>query len=185
MYQTLGEGGNTHEELRIFKNRADRDSKNIISRALNRLPGSIFTQQTQADSVYYTHRGNVAHEQGDYETAKQYYEQSLAIERDRGDRAGEAESLNNLGNVAHEQDDYETAQNRYREASDGFLELGAVRRAITALSHLSIAAAERDDTETALNACETALSLIKEADLPGLDERAREFQSRAARLEDT
>jgi tetratricopeptide (TPR) repeat protein len=185
MYRTLGEGGNTHEELRIFKNRADRDSKNVISRALDRLPGSIFTQQTQADSVYYTHRGNVAHEQDDYETAKQYYEQSLTIERDRGDRAGEAKSLNNLGNVAHEQDDYETAQNRYREASDGFLELGAVRRAITALSHLSIAAAERDDTETALNACETALSLIKEADLPGLDERAREFQSRAARLEDT
>ena len=54
--------------------------------------------------------GNVAHEQGDFASARTLYEESLAIRRELGDRRGIANSLNNLGNVAYEQDDYPAAR---------------------------------------------------------------------------
>jgi predicted ATPase/class 3 adenylate cyclase/DNA-binding XRE family transcriptional regulator len=53
--------------------------------------------------------GVLATIQDDFEQATALYEQSLALQRDLGDRQGIAACLNNLGNVAIDQGDYERA----------------------------------------------------------------------------
>ena len=56
-----------------------------------------------------TNLGEVACAQGDYPCAQALHEESLAIERELGDRLGIAYSLNDLGVVATEQGHYAAA----------------------------------------------------------------------------
>ena len=51
----------------------------------------------------------IYHAQGDYATALDYLEQSLAIRRAIGDRAGEGTTLNNISQIYQAQGDYATA----------------------------------------------------------------------------
>jgi tetratricopeptide (TPR) repeat protein len=53
--------------------------------------------------------GNAAQALGQYREAIDYYEQSLQIYREIGDRKGEACSLNNLGNAAKALSQYRAA----------------------------------------------------------------------------
>ncbi|MFB6177071.1 MAG: tetratricopeptide repeat protein, partial [Halobaculum sp.] len=120
-----------------------------------------------------------------YEAAREYFEDSLDIQRDIGDRAEVGTSLNNLGAVAGEQGEYEAAREYFEDASKVFSDLGAVRRALTALSSTSKAAENAGDQEGARQACDRALSLIEASDLNELTDRTREFQIRHARLTET
>ena len=65
--------------------------------------------------------GTVVREQGDYTRAMAYYEESVALWRDLGDKQGMAATLDNLGNVA-------LAQGAYGRASDLYEEGLALRR---------------------------------------------------------
>ncbi len=47
--------------------------------------------------------------QDDYASARAFYERSLTINREMGNRSGIATSLNNLGGVAYDQGDYASA----------------------------------------------------------------------------
>jgi len=49
--------------------------------------------------------GALGFRQADYVTAREYFEECLAIHREMGDRQGIASSLNNLGSVARQQGD--------------------------------------------------------------------------------
>jgi len=59
--------------------------------------------------------GLVSYGMGKYTEAKQLYERSLAIKRERGDRQGTALSLGNLGDVAYELADYGESRRLYEE----------------------------------------------------------------------
>ena len=48
--------------------------------------------------------------------AKKYYEESLILQREIGDKFGIAYSLNNLGLIAHNRRDYEQAQKFYEDS---------------------------------------------------------------------
>jgi tetratricopeptide (TPR) repeat protein len=59
--------------------------------------------------------GDVAIEQGDYTTARSMFEESLAINRELGDKWRIAVVLNGLGRVAYVQRDYTTARSMFEE----------------------------------------------------------------------
>jgi tetratricopeptide (TPR) repeat protein len=60
--------------------------------------------------------GTLTLNQGEYERAQKFYEESLALRRDTGDKNGIAISLKNLGNVASDQGNYDQAQKFYEES---------------------------------------------------------------------
>jgi tetratricopeptide (TPR) repeat protein len=62
--------------------------------------------------------------QGDYSTARSLQEESLALNREIGDKRGIALSLNGLGIVAQMQGDYPTARSLYEESLSVSRELG-------------------------------------------------------------
>ncbi len=68
--------------------------------------------------------GNVAHNLGDFVTARAIYEESLALRRELGDRQGVATSLINLGSVAQKQGDFAAAHRMHAESLTLFRELG-------------------------------------------------------------
>jgi non-specific serine/threonine protein kinase len=65
---------------------------------------------TAALAKVLTGAGTLAHNQGDYAAARSWYEQSLTVWEEVGDKAGVAEALNNLGWVAWRQSDYVAAR---------------------------------------------------------------------------
>jgi predicted ATPase/DNA-binding CsgD family transcriptional regulator len=63
-----------------------------------------------------TGTGFLAYQQGDYEAARTYGEQGLAIWRALGNGRGAAAALTNLGNVARDLGDFGTARTLYEES---------------------------------------------------------------------
>ena len=61
---------------------------------------------------------------GEYENAREYHEESLAIFRDIGNRKGEAQSLSNLGPVAQAVGEYENAREYHEESLAIFRDIG-------------------------------------------------------------
>ena len=60
--------------------------------------------------------GDVHRMQGEYELARQCYEQALTISEVIGDRLGQANSIQALGDVHQRQSEYEPARQRYKQA---------------------------------------------------------------------
>ena len=69
--------------------------------------------------------GNVAYSQGDYAAVRTYYQDSIAINRELGDRSGIASSLMGLGSVALSQGDNAAARTYYQDSLAINRELGA------------------------------------------------------------
>jgi predicted ATPase/class 3 adenylate cyclase len=97
--------------------------------------------------------------QGDDDAARMYYEESMAIRRAAGHRAGIAHSLSNLAGMARDQGDYETARAYYEECL-------AIRRAIDdtegitrTLINLGIMAQRQADYATARARYEESLAI--------------------------
>ncbi|WP_239643517.1 tetratricopeptide repeat protein [Crocosphaera watsonii] len=61
---------------------------------------------------------------GQYEQAREYYQQSLAITREIGDRNGEANSYIGLGNAYYFLGQYEQAREYYQQSLAIFKEIG-------------------------------------------------------------
>jgi tetratricopeptide (TPR) repeat protein len=60
--------------------------------------------------------GVVATKQGEFETAREHYEESLELHQKLDSRRGIAGSLNDLGLVARNQGDFETAREYFEES---------------------------------------------------------------------
>ncbi|MGH8103175.1 MAG: tetratricopeptide repeat protein [bacterium] len=75
----------------------------------------------------------MAHEHGDYEAARRYYEESITLFRDLGNKAGIAMSLNNLGEVALKQGDLSQARSFLKEATEICRDIGDKLRAAESL----------------------------------------------------
>ena len=121
--------------------------------------------------------GLVAYEEGEYDAAREYYQQSLAIKRDIGDRAREATSLNNLGLGARRMDEYDEARARYEPARDLFADLGAVHHELTVRKNLVRTERNADAIDRARERCKAALARLDEID--------REFPDRREWFADT
>ncbi|WP_375329582.1 tetratricopeptide repeat protein [Microcystis sp. BLCC-F210] len=74
---------------------------------------TVYQQQEEQTNWKYTASltslGNVYYSLGEYQKAIEFHQQSLAIDREIGDRGGEAKSYDNLGNVYYSLGEYQKA----------------------------------------------------------------------------
>jgi tetratricopeptide (TPR) repeat protein len=87
----------------------------------------------------------LAWRQGDYASAQALLEEGLAIYREIGDKAGTANSLNNLGNVARDQGDYSAARSLHEESLAIFREIGNRHGIAESLNNLGLLACKEHD----------------------------------------
>jgi tetratricopeptide (TPR) repeat protein len=106
--------------------------------------------------------GIIAEGRGDYGSAERYYQDSLAISEEIGDRAGAAVSYGELGSLAGRRGDYETAEQRYQEALAILEEAGHRANIAVAYHQLGRIAEKRGDYDTAEQRYQEALALKEE-----------------------
>lgn len=103
--------------------------------------------------------GNLADTQGDYDAARAYYEESLAVYRELGDRRGAARPLNGLGLVSLGQGDFVTARSFLEESLAIKRELAGLSSISIALNNLGLVAHAQGDYTTARAYLEEALDI--------------------------
>jgi tetratricopeptide (TPR) repeat protein len=103
--------------------------------------------------------GVLATDQGDYDAAREHFEECLAIRREHGDRAGLSHVLNSLGIAARDQGDYAEARRLLGEGLDIGRELGDRSGIANSLMALGIAAHREGDCARAGQLFEEALEI--------------------------
>ena len=132
-------------------------------------------------------------------TAREFYEQSLQLKRELGDRAGEARTLNNLGIIARKRGNFDRATDVLQQSLTIKRDLGDRHGEAMSLNSLGLVAEREGDLETARHRYEQTLEMFREtgdrhseaASLgnPGLvarqqgdSERAREYHRESLAL---
>jgi tetratricopeptide (TPR) repeat protein len=106
--------------------------------------------------------GVLARNQGDNVAARQFHEESLAIQRERGDRPGIAVSLSGLGTVSLEVGDLLTGRSFLEQSLAIYRELGDRRGTANQLNNLGAAMAYAGDFPAARVLHEEALALRRD-----------------------
>jgi predicted ATPase/DNA-binding SARP family transcriptional activator len=135
------------------------EGKEWCARALATAQGQ---ERTLARAKVLNGVGALAHSQGDNTAARTYYEESLAICREIGDRHGIAFSLNGLGNVAHDQDETAPAIAYYEESLAIRREIGDRSGITWSLSCLGFIAHSQGDNAAALAYYEESLAISRD-----------------------
>jgi len=105
--------------------------------------------------------GSLATRQGDYESAGDLFEESLATWEELGDAAGTARSLLSMGTVAAEQGDQERAIELSERSAQLYDESGDQRGHALAISNLGGIALERGEYAKAASLSEQAYGLFE------------------------
>ena len=105
---------------------------------------------------------NLAREHGDYSRAEMLHQRSLSISRERNDRHGTAEGLNNLGLIALYQGQHEAAQQYCAEGLELFRHIDDAGGIAAALNNLGNVARERGDSDAAARLHRQSLALRRE-----------------------
>ena len=106
--------------------------------------------------------GVLAYQQGDYPAARALDEESLAIQRQLGDRRGIAGSLNNLGLVACDQGDFAAARLLHEESLAIMRELEDRKGIANSLNNLGNVAYDQGDFAAARELYEESLAIERE-----------------------
>jgi predicted ATPase/class 3 adenylate cyclase len=101
----------------------------------------------------------LAQDQGDYEVARQLYEESLAIRRELGDTLEIANLLNNLGYVVQQQGCYAAAGSLLQQSLAIYRDLGDEAGVAMALQNLGIVAQQQGDCEEARRFYQDSLAI--------------------------
>jgi len=110
--------------------------------------------------------GVLSYHQGDYPAAGAFYEESLAIRRELGDRSGIAGSLGNLGNVAVNQGDHPAARALQEQSLAIYRELGDRFGTANTLNNLGVVALNQGDYAAARALHEESLAISRELGNP-------------------
>jgi predicted ATPase/class 3 adenylate cyclase/uncharacterized protein HemY len=105
--------------------------------------------------------GRLALRQGDYQEAREYFEEGLAAYRRAGDGTGIATSLNNLGILAYDQGEDERARTLYEESLALRREVGDKRGIAISLNNLGILAFSHEEYEKARTQYEESLAIYR------------------------
>ncbi len=127
--------------------------------------------------------GVLASLQGDFESAKALHEESLAIQKELGDRWGSATSLMHLGIVACSQDDYGSARALHEESLTIEWELGnkvAIANSLEAFASLA-KAVDQPERAARLWGSAQALRQALGSPLPPHEREEYEYNLAAAR----
>ena len=111
-----------------------------------------FFQETgdeQSASMIYHQLGMIALERPDFESAEQWYRQSLDIALKLGNNRSEAMSYHQLGRVAQERSDFAAAEQWYKQALAIWLKLGEEYTAAVTSHQLGVIAQELPDLDIA------------------------------------
>jgi predicted ATPase/class 3 adenylate cyclase len=106
--------------------------------------------------------GVLARIQADYRAAHASFEESLAIARELGDRAGIAQALQNLGSVARHQGQHSSATALFEQSLALWRELGDTWGIAVALWYQAHVAQDLGDYERATRLSEESLALARE-----------------------
>jgi tetratricopeptide (TPR) repeat protein len=93
--------------------------------------------------------GRVAQEKREYEAAREYYQQSLQLKIEFGDRYSQAGTYGQLGNLTEELREYEAAHEYYQQALQIYLEYGDRYSQASTDFHLGQVLEELGDLESA------------------------------------
>jgi len=99
---------------------------------------------------------------GEPQEAKSWYEGSLGIKKELGNKSGIAKTLYQLGNIAYLQGDYKEARSKYEKAKETFEELGEKEHVAAVLHQLGMIAQQQGDYEEARKLYGESLELEKE-----------------------
>ncbi|MER2601704.1 MAG: CHAT domain-containing protein, partial [Candidatus Competibacter phosphatis] len=172
LLHTLEQALNAHEALRQSGSDEDaaRFALNTIVPYFNRI-GLYHTllkdwlpmlresqnQKLRADAL--NRSGKTCLHVGQYDEAKPFLEESLAIRRAIGDQAGEGATLNNLSQIYHARGDYNTALRYLQESLTLCQAIGDQAGEGTTLNNLSQIYQARGDYETALRYLQESLAI--------------------------
>jgi predicted ATPase len=120
------------------------------------------TQRTAARGSALRAAAVLARGQGDYDSARALLTESLAIARERGNRAGIAASLFELGNIANDHERLDEARDLYRQSLEIRRELGDRWGVSVALHNLAVVAEAQKDFANARPLYEEALAAHRE-----------------------
>jgi len=122
---------------------------------------------SQIRAQYLRELGGLYQSLGDYPAALRNEQQSLSITREIVDRAGEAETLNNISQICKVRGDYETALKYLEKSLKIFQEINDQTNQGVTLNNISRIYYVRGDYEMALKYLEESLTIFHDiADLP-------------------
>ncbi|HEY0607543.1 MAG TPA: tetratricopeptide repeat protein [Herpetosiphonaceae bacterium] len=124
--------------------------------------------------------GVLAFSQDDYDQARAYFAESLALQRVLGDKECIAHSLTNLGLVAYWQGDHPQAVAQLEEALGLFRQIQDKYGIASALQYMAMAVLNEGDPERATPLIEKSLGLFQELDHKIGIATAMNFQGRGA-----
>ena len=129
---------------------------------LQRLLDATPDEATEERTVAYEASGVLAWHQGDLAAAEALLNRALALAQERGDRAGQGRSLNNLGNVRNMMGDLDGAAAFFAESLELARTAGNLRQEATILNNLALIAMDRGDLAAAEVQLERSLALKRE-----------------------
>jgi tetratricopeptide (TPR) repeat protein len=132
------------------------DTRHLLADLLLQPQTQVHTAE-RAKALYTA--GNLADIQGDYEAARAYYTESLAIYRELGDRTGAARPLNGLGLVSWGQGDYVTARSFLEESLTIKRQTADPSSISISLNNLGLVAHTQGDNAMARTYLEEALGI--------------------------
>jgi tetratricopeptide (TPR) repeat protein len=132
-----------------------REGRQWLETAMRQNPGaSAVTRANAANSA-----GLLAFRDHDYAGAKAFYEESLALHWELGDRLGSTGVLHALGNIAFQQRDWKEAQRLFEESLAIGRDVRDDRVIAASLTNLGAIAEVAGDNATALAQYQEALAL--------------------------
>ena len=126
--------------------------------------------------------GKMAYYQCDFEAARAFFEQSLALDRELGQRLRMADTLGRLGFMFGIQQDYAAAEPCYRESLALYRALDDRSGVGRVLSELGYIALRQGDYARARSSLEESLTLFRDPEDRYLEARARHYLGHMARL---
>jgi predicted ATPase len=106
--------------------------------------------------------GMLAHDQGDYTSARSLHQECLAIQRELGDKLGISVSLNNLALLADKLGDYTEARSLHQQSLEIKQALGDQRGIAYSLMNLGTVTRHQGDYTSARLLLEEGLALFRE-----------------------
>jgi tetratricopeptide (TPR) repeat protein len=117
-------------------------------------------KKTQAEAI--NKSGEINYCLSNYDTAMDYYQQSLQIRWKIGDRAGEGTTLNNISQIYHDKGDYETALDYLQQSLKIRRKIGDRAGEGTTLNNISQIYHDKGNYETALDYLQQVLKIMRE-----------------------
>jgi predicted ATPase/transcriptional regulator with XRE-family HTH domain/uncharacterized protein HemY len=129
---------------------------------LQRCPESEQEKTVRAEALRAA--GNLAWQQGDYEPATKFLEESLVLYRRVGNVSGEAHSLDTLGLIADERGEWNLAVTLFEQALELFRRLRHTRYVAMVYNNLGVISYRRQQHNAAIDLFEKALELYVQED---------------------